>query len=315
MFRWLTLTLGPVAIVGGLYWLLRPEFGADLIAAQARQERNDTGSQTPRRADARVVEDGCMLKGTELRRKLGNDCRVIVHAPFVIAGDLSDAELERHYQATVVPTARALFVSFFDVLPDEPVTIVLLSTEAGYRRCAQDIDGSPRAGYSGYYERGDRRVMVNVATGNGTLAHELTHALAHFDFPDMPEWFDEGLASLHEQSEFSEDGLRIVGTSNWRLHYLLPAIRKETLQPLESLVASRRVSSDQESVDYAQARYLCLYLQQKNLLGPFYRKFRETALEDPTGARALCQLLSVDSLAAVDRDFRKWALSFHRGAP
>src|SRR3990172_5238973 len=85
MFRWLTLTLGPVAIIGGLYWLMRPEFGADLIAAQAQTAPREDGSPKARRAAARALEDACLRKGTELARKLGSDCRVIVHAPFVIA--------------------------------------------------------------------------------------------------------------------------------------------------------------------------------------------------------------------------------------
>ena len=57
------------------------------------------------------------------------------------------------------------------------------------------------------------------------VAHELTHALGHFDFPEMPEWFDEGLASLHEDARFSDDHLD-DGVPNWRRRYLLLACRK-----------------------------------------------------------------------------------------
>jgi len=124
--------------------------------------------------------------------------------------------------------------------------------------------------------------VLNISTGRGTLAHELTHALAHFDFPDMPEWFDEGLASLGEESEFSDDGLRLTGISNWRLNYVLPELRQNRLRPLQSLIVSGNVRPGYEAVDYAHARYFCLYLQQRQLLGPYYRKFRARAASDPS---------------------------------
>jgi len=308
MFRWMTLTFGPVLIVGGLYWLLQPDFAPELAAAQGTLLPPSQDEAPPSNA-ARGLNAACAKKAAELSHQLGGECRVVVHAPFVIAGDFPEAELERHYQQSIVPTARALFVSYFDKTPDEPITLLLCSSDEKYRRYAEEIDGNPRVEYSGYYERGDRRVVVNLSTGSGTSAHELTHSLAHFDFPEMPEWFDEGLASLHEEAEISEDGLRIVGTSNWRLHFLIPAIRRETLQPLDTLVRLRSVRTAQEPVEYAQARYLCLYLQQKGLLEPFYRKFRGSFPEDPTGGQVLCQLLGVDSLAEADRDFRNWVLS------
>lgn len=299
-------------IVGGLYWQLQPDFTSARAAAAHVEPAPVPQSHSESDKRPTSLDDKCFRKGTEISGTLGDGCRVVVRTPFVLAGDLPEAELERHYRETIMTTARALFVSYFDTEPDEPITILICAGDESYQKYAQLLDGNPRVAYSGYYERDDRRVVINSATGNGTLAHELTHALAHFDFPDMPEWFDEGLASLHEQSEFSDDGLRIVGQSNWRLRFLVPAIRNGQLQPLESLLQSTRVRSEEQAVDYAQARYLCLYLQQKNMLVPFYRKFRESTELDPTGRRALCRLFGVDSINDVDRDFQKWALSLSR---
>lgn len=288
--------------------MLEPDFSAARAAATSAAPEMPQQPPANKNKPRTSLDDDCFRKGAELSGLIGNGCRVLVRTPFVLAGDVSEAELEQHYRETIVTTARALFVNYFDREPDEPITIVICASDASYQTTAQLLDGNPRVAYSGYYERGDRRLVINAATGNGTLAHELTHALAHFDFPDMPEWFDEGLASLHEQSEFSDDGLRIIGRPNWRVRFLVPAIRGGTLQSLESLMSSRHVRSDEQAVDYAQARYLCLYLQQRNLLSPFYRKFRESASHDPTGQRALCRLFGVDTISDVDRDFQKWAL-------
>jgi hypothetical protein len=67
--------------------------------------------------------------------------------------------------------------------------------------------------------------------------------------------------------------------------------------------------TEEEAVHYAHARYFCLYLQSRNLLEPFYRKFRYTAEYDPTGIKALREVLQLDSMEKVDRDFRNWLLS------
>jgi hypothetical protein len=131
----------------------------------------------------------------------------------------------------------------------------------------------------------------------------------------MPEWFDEGLASLHEHSKFSDDGRRLIGLSNWRMHYLLEARRRGTLRSLESLILTDTVRGDQEAADYAHARYFCLYLQEQDLLGPFYRKFRANAAADPTGLRTLCELFETDSPAEIDIDFGRWVLEQFEATP
>jgi len=45
--------------------------------------------------------------------------------------------------------------------------------------------------------------------------HEIVHPFMAANFPDCPAWFNEGLASLYEQS--SERDGKIIGLTNWRL--------------------------------------------------------------------------------------------------
>jgi hypothetical protein len=302
------LALGPLVIIASAYALTMPRH-ADAMADAAAVERAVAKNVEANRAFVKDLEAACHERAAEVLQLVEPACRTVLHPPYVLVGDLSSAELERHYRETIVPTSRALATLYFDRVPDEPVTILLFASEASYRRHAEVLDGRQQPRYAGYYERSDRRIVLNVATGNGTLAHELTHALSHFDFPNMPEWFDEGLASLVEQSEFSEDGLRLTGVSNWRLNYLLPALKRNQLRPIESLIAAGTVRPGQEAVDYAHARYLCLYLQERELLGPYYRKFRASADRDRAGLWTLRQLLGVTSLEDFDREFREWVLT------
>jgi hypothetical protein len=317
MVRWLTLILGPIAILGAAFFATRPDLQQSAPAATT-VERSDgprtARPQGPEPADplqAPLVA-ACQRAREEIMRRIGTQFVSIVHTPFVIVGDLDAARLERVYRETIVPARRALAIAFFDRAPDQPVTIVLLSGDEAYERCAFALEGRRRAAYAGYYERKERRLVVNLDTGEGTLAHELTHALAHFDFPEMPEWFDEGLASLFEEARFSEDRLHINGRGNWRSRDLLPALRDGTLRPLEALISDARVRTDRQALDYAHARYFCLYLQQRGLLEAFYRKFRLAVGSDPTGLKTLRSLFGATDLSSVDADFRTWAMAFER---
>lgn len=268
-------------------------------AAQAQLERH------------KKLAVACDQRASILAERLGPGFSSICRPPYVLSGDLTTAELDAIYRDTIVPTARALSLMYFDRDPDEPICVLLFASEDSYRQTAKRIDGRSVADYHGYYIRTDRRVMINAATGAGTLAHELTHALAHFDFPNMPEWFDEGLASLYEESDFTSDNLQLVGLSNWRLNYLIHALHQKRLGSLEGLLAARRIRTDQQTLDYAQSRYVCLYLQQRDMLPLYYRKLRANAATDPSGMQTLRDVFSVATLDDVDRHFRNWVIDVY----
>jgi hypothetical protein len=327
MLRLASLILGPPVIVGFAYLVARPDFdrslsassGLETVSTAAMVEIPDDGVQTAARhvsgvPDAQLVEQ-CQRTREALMRRLGVQFSSAVHSPFVIVGDTPESDLNRLYRETIAPTVRVLAIAFFDRLPDRPISIVLLSGDESYQSCALLLDGQRRAAFAGYYERKDHRIVVNVATGKGTVAHELAHALGHFDFPEMPEWFDEGLASLHEDARFSADHLHIAGLPNWRKRDLLPALKKGTLQSLEQLITGGRVRPNRQAVDYAHARFFCLFLQQRGLLEPFYRKFRSGATNDPTGLRTIEALFGVSDLMSVDEEFRHWVQDLDRKPP
>lgn len=57
---------------------------------------------------------------------------------------------------------------------------------------------------------------------------------------------------------------------------------------------------------YAQARYLMLYLQEKELLRPFIKRALAQQAEDPSAGKALRQTLGEDGWKGLDAAFRKW---------
>ena len=302
MWRPLTLIAGPIVLIGLCYAVAGPggPTGGELRQSQVRQARHRS---VVRGMD---LENQCRLIADTLDQKLSPQWQFVIRPPYILGGDVAPEVLEQLYRTTIQPTARALAVCYFDEPPTQPVTILTASSDESYRACSRCLENHSREEYAGIYSRETRRIVLNLSSGEGTLAHELTHALAHADFADLPEWFDEGLASLHEESEFSQDGLELLGLDNWRGKFLAEALDRDCLPPLERLLLDDFGDSDQPQVEYAQARFLCLYLQEKRLLSHYYRKCRATHDLDPTGNFALCDLFGCDDVSAIDREFRAW---------
>lgn len=238
--------------------------------------------------------------------------RCVVAPPFLIAGDGSQRQLEGYRDHTILAAARALKVTYFDKDPREPILIFLFESEGPYRRLAKKCFGDDDVPHYGFYRHHDRVMLMNVATGTGTLVHELTHALIAPDFPSVPSWFNEGLASLYEQCSLGSD--TITGHENWRLPALQSAIRAGTLRPLKDLIEDPKFyRSDLVGLNYAQARYLMFYLQEKDLLRGYYKQFRDHADADPTGLKTLQKLIEPQSLDAFEKQWRGWVLGLRFG--
>ncbi|MFO0898127.1 MAG: hypothetical protein U0836_11945 [Pirellulales bacterium] len=250
----------------------------------------------------------CQTVADALEKRVDGALRLIVRPPFVIAGDLPATELERWHAGTIQPAAAAMDHCYFDAPPSAPITVLLFSGQESYDQYARRLFADEGISVYGYYRPTERTLVMNIGTGGGTLVHELTHALIDFDFPAVPEWFNEGLASLHEQCRFREsaDGPWIEGLPNWRLAALQEAIEQGRLGSLEQLATTSDFRGPQEALNYAQARYLCLYLQERGLLKKFYRALREHRESDPRGAKTLAALFAGKEWGEVDAQFQAW---------
>ena len=322
--RLLILILGPIPIVAASFalsgWLKSDASSAfssnDIVARGQMTGVAAAADITPQRRPSatRVLEKNCAEAAAKLDAQLGPSCRVIVRPPFLIAGDLSEAELERWHKRTIEPAARALANCYFKVPPNQPITVLLFSGEQSYNHYANKLFGEDGISIYGYYKPNLRTLVMNISTGGGTLVHELTHALIDFDFPKVPDWFNEGLASLHEQCRFREDasGPWIEGLENWRLPGLQEAIRHERLRSLASLIQGDDFRGRQEGMNYAQARYFCLYMQRQGVLRDYFRKFRANQKDDPRGIKTVGQVFPDRSWDELNRDFQSWVMTLNR---
>ena len=257
---------------------------------------------------SRELESVCRTLASQTRLRLGSDCAVIVRPPFVLAGDLSEVELQRWYRRTILPATRAMQNEYFTHAPTAPLQLLLFRSADSYNAYSGKLFGDRHVSVYGYYKPQQRAAIVNIATGSGSLVHELTHALMASDFPQAPPWLQEGLASLHEQAGFSLEGNQwmLRGRLNWRLARLQNSIANGKLTPIEGLLTAETLRDANESLNYARARYLCLYLQERGQLANFYAGFREQAASDPTGRETLKEVLGLTDFDSLNRDFALW---------
>jgi hypothetical protein len=303
-----------VIVVAGAAWMLASRIESFRVtsvpsdAAMRSAARTASSDATSRAAG---LEQGlaasCRRSLDALRRKAGANLTYKLDVPFLLAGDLSEAELNRITDQTIRPAAEALWRQYFQARPTEPITILLFAGEPSYERYARKLFGDTKIPHFGYYRPGDRTLVMNLATGTGTLVHELVHALAAFDFPKMPDWFSEGLASLYEQCALA--GGEIRGLPNWRLPDLQEALRAGTVRPLKEMMTAADFRGPLEGLNYAQGRYFCLYMQERGVLGMFYRRFRDGVAEDPTGVRFVEEVFRGEPLDRLDRDYARWVLT------
>lgn len=239
-----------------------------------------------------------------LHERTGRKLAGRVAVPFVVGGDLSSEELNRIVRQTIEPAAAALWSKYFEKRPGKPITILLFAKDDSYRRWANELFGDTSPPHFGYYRHDARTMVMNIGTGTGTLVHEMVHALAEPDFPDMPDWFSEGLASLYEQCTLAGGDIR--GLVNWRLPALQEAVRAGRLRSLRSLMTGDDFHGAREGSNYAQARYFCLYLQSLGRLEEYYHVFRQDREADPRGVRSVEQVLDGRSLDEIDGAYRAW---------
>lgn len=237
--------------------------------------------------------------------------------PFLIISDTGAERTRRLADHTVAWAARRLKESFFAREPEEVVQAWLFKNKQSYRHHAWTVFRDRPDTPFGYYSNADRALVMNIATGGGTLVHEMVHAFVAADFPDCPAWFNEGMGSLFEQC--GERKGRIVGFTNWRLTGLQRLIRDKALPRFAELASTttHEFYSMDKGGNYAQARYLLYYLQEKGLLRRYYREFKANHASDPSGYKTLQSILGAPDMDEFQAQWEAWVLTlrFDRGAP
>jgi hypothetical protein len=292
----------------GLFYELWPLRGRETwTTIRLRMDPGDLRLPTP--AGSHSAADYAQAVQTLRRTQLPEGFTVVVEPPFVVVGDEDPKVVKTRAARTVRTYSRALERDYFARQPDEIYTIWLFGDAASYEGWALKLWGeSPGTPY-GYASDHHRALVMNIATGGGTLVHEIVHAYIATDFPDCPPWLNEGLASLYEHVSI-RDG-HIHGHTNWRLAGLKTAIELDAVPSFRwlSQASAREFYGEDSGTHYAQARYLCQYLQEKGLIREFYRQVRDNAGRDPGGYDTLERMLDIDDQAAFFEEWKAWVMA------
>ena len=248
-------------------------------------------------------------QATELRTKLkGRGFTVIVERPFIVIGDESADRVTLWANDIIRGTVTRLKQDYFAKDPAKILEIWLFKDEISYRKHAKEFfNDEPDTPY-GYYSPSSKALVMNIATGGGTLVHEIVHPFVEANFPDAPAWLNEGLGSLYEQSG-TVDG-HIYGYTNWRLNGLQNGLKKKIVPTFKALTSMSDAEFYREDTgtNYAQARYLCYYLQEKGLLRKFYKDFVANQKTDPTGYKTLQTTLAERDMTAFQKRWEAFVM-------
>ena len=254
------------------------------------------------------VDATVAMRDHTARLKAANDLTgftLMPAGPFLIVGDEPAATLDRHRTGTIAWFTTHLKKLYFPKDPTGITTIWLFRDKASYERHTKRFFGKVPDTPFGYFSTTDGLVM-NIATGGGTLCHELVHCYVRANYPGCPDWLNEGLGSLYEQC--GERQGRLTGFVNWRLPGLQQAIREKTLPTFAALCADADFYGDAKRTNYAQARYLLLHLQETGQLKDFMIESMRDRDDDPTAWKALVRHLKEPDLVAFQARWEQWVL-------
>jgi hypothetical protein len=243
-----------------------------------------------------------------LRQRVPAGFTVVVQAPFVVIGDEPAERVRERATSTVKWAVDKLKQSYFSRDPAEIIDVWLLRDRESYLEHTWRLFHERPSTPYGYYSATHRALIMNIATGGGTLVHEIVHPYMRANFPGCPPWLNEGLGSLYEQS--GEARGKIVGYTNWRLPGLQQALRAGRVPTFRELTSmnDRQFYVEDRGTNYAQARYLCYYLQERGLLTAFYKDFVASQAQDPTGYRTLQRVLREPDMGAFQRRWSTFVL-------
>jgi len=200
------------------------------------------------------------------------------------------------------------FIGGSSVLPRPPVDVCIFDTMVEYKRFVRRVYGDEVHFDYGFYMGKDRLLVVNLEVSDANLRHELVHPLLTDDYPNIPQWLNEGIASLYGAARFEGGAFRFIHSH--RLFHLREAMRQAVMPSLDQLAHSSRrdVFGRIWWAYYAASRYVLLYLEDRGTLDRFYWEMRR----EQSPGRHLALLRRYVN----DRAFRKWArgLRYHRRA-
>lgn len=236
----------------------------------------------------------------------------VVSDVFVVIGPPGWQGGQYEQSVALMKSAMAGFLNGrFGRKPSEAISVYLFPNATSYEQFCTRKYSAPCIAHFGFYEPGNRYMVMNIGLGLGTLTHEIVHPLVEADFPHAPTWINEGVASVFEQPLLPKPG-EIHGGKNWRHPRLKKALTttERDRARLDSLftMSDTTFRGDAEDLHYAMARYVCQWLDERGKLWPFFQRWRDNIADDPTGEKSFQAVVGMTPTEA-HAVWSKWVLA------
>jgi hypothetical protein len=233
---------------------------------------------------------------------------IVVSPPFVFVSDEESADLNTLINRTVKWIVPKLKAAYFKKTPAANTLIWLLKNRESYENYVKKYGFLEHLESKGYFFSQKNEVVVDSSHCYGTLVHEIIHAFMASNFPCCPAWFNEGLASLYDTCK--EEG-ELLGLADWSLADIQSAILSQKVLSFKALCELTKKDFYQfdKERNYAQAKYLCYYLQQQGLLTEFYQAFQRNHPKDPAGYKTLQNVVGYEDMQKFQEDWEEFILT------
>jgi hypothetical protein len=263
-----------------------------------------------------IIYPANKIKKWKIRRRIrvlqktlpDNIFTIVVSPPFVFVSDEETADLSTLVDHTIKWIVPKLKATYFRKSPRTDTVIWILKNRESYESYVQKYGIPKNLLKAGYFSPQKNEIVIDAYHWYGELLHEIIHAFMASNFPQCPAWFNEGLATLY--STCKEEG-DILGLPDWRLYDIQSAILTQTVLSFKEFCALEKKDFYQfdEERNYAQAQYLCYYLQQHGLLNEFYQIFQRNLSTDPTGYKTLQTVVRYKDMQEFQEDWKRFILT------
>ena len=115
---------------------------------------------------------------------------IVLQRPFVVIGDERASMVRYRAEHTVKWFSDRICKLYFKKDPPKIYDVWLFKDDKSYRQHAEELFGDRPDTPFGYCSDAHGALVMNIATGGGTLCHEIVHAYIASNFPDCPAWFN-----------------------------------------------------------------------------------------------------------------------------
>lgn len=200
-----------------------------------------------------------------------------------------------------------------------PWVVVILPTRHDYQAWAISMVGDRADRLGGMYIH-DQRELYAQDIGD-SLRHEFAHALHHRHMAQIgrlaPMWIQEGLCSLPEDVRVepsvppregeAPDVQALTPVPSWRSNTVRRMARIGNLPRWATFMKmdDDKFMAQRALGNYAVARTIFLYLQDRGQLRAWYVDYTAPDQDDASGMKSLASVLK-RPLADVEKDWKKW---------